>query len=110
MADAIVALTNAGTTPNLTIHQTAGDTLLATIALPDFTVSGAVATSAANTNSAEAVANGTAGYARVNSSDGTEIFRGAVGVGSGEVQISSTSITSGDTVTLTADVTWTAPL
>jgi hypothetical protein len=39
----------------------------------------------------------------------SEVFRGAVGVGSGEIQISSTSIAENDVVRITAPVTWTAP-
>jgi hypothetical protein len=112
LAEAIRSAVNNGSTGTLTIHQTSGDTLLATIALATFgAASSGVITSASSGNAdSSADATGTAGYARVNAAtSGTEIFRGAVGVGSGEVQISSTSIAAGDTVTLTSSVTWTAP-
>ncbi len=89
--------------------------VLAIIPLAAFgAASSGVTTSASNGNSATASATGTAAIAIV-ANDSTspassaEVFRGAVGVGSGEVQISSTSITSGDTVSLTSNVTWTAP-
>lgn len=111
LAEAVRTAANTGGTPVLNIHQTSGDTLLASISLAVFgAASSGVITSASSGNAdSSANATGTAGYARVNRNDGTEIFRGAVGVGSGEVQISSTSIATGDTVTLTSNVTWTAP-
>lgn len=113
MADAFAALANAGTQCTLVIGTSglSGETgVLVKINLADFTVSGAVATSASDTNSGTAGATGTAAIAEIRDDPtGNVVLTGAVGVGSGEVQISSTSITTGDTVTLTADVTWTAP-
>lgn len=111
LAEAIRTAANTGGTPLLNIHQTSGDTLLASISLAAFGAAASGVTTSASNGNADASANatGTAAYARVNRNDGTEIFRGAVGVGAGEVQISSTSITTGDTVTLTSNVTWAAP-
>jgi hypothetical protein len=89
--------------------------VLAIIPLAAFgAASGGVTTSASDGNDAVATGTGTAAIAIVANDSSSpaasaEVFRGAVGVGSGEVQISSTSIASGDTVALTADVTWTAP-
>ena len=115
MADAVAALANAGSgsttliigTSSLATSGTTG--VLCSINIPDFTVSGAVATSAADTDSGVASASVTAAIGAVRDGNGTEVFRGSVGVGSGDIQISSTTIASGDTVTLTSDITWTAP-
>lgn len=114
LAEAIRTIANGGTTATLVIGTSSlsGETgVLAKISLADFgPAASGVITSASNTNSATASATGTAAIAEVRADPtGTVAFIGAVGVGSGEVQISSTSITSGDTVTLTSDVTWTAP-
>ena len=114
MAEAIRTIANTGATPLLVIGTSAlsGATgVLCTVGIPDFgAASAGVITSAANTNNAVASATGTAALAEVRAADGTTVaFAGAVAVGSGEVQISSTAIVSGDTVTLTSNVTWTAP-
>lgn len=112
-ADATAALANGGTQCTLVIGTSSlsGETgVLAKISLANFTVSGAVATSASNTNSGTATGTGTAAKAEVRDDPtGDVAFSGAVGVGTGEIQISSTSIAANDTVTLTSDVTWTAP-
>lgn len=97
----------AGST-TLTIHA-ANDAVLVSINLADFGTSGAVATSVSTGNSGVAGAGGTASYARINDGDGTERARGGVGVGSGEFQISSTTIALNDTISLTANPSWTAP-
>ena len=109
IAEAVRSAANTGGTPTLTI-LTSGDALLVTISLAAFgaAASGST-TSASSGNNGTAGATGTANYARINRNDGTEQFRGAVGVGTGEVQISSTSIANGDTVTLTSNVVYTAP-
>lgn len=113
MADAVAALCNAGTQCTLVIGTSglSGETgVLCKIDLADFTVSGAVATSASDTNSGEASGAGTAAIGEVRDDPtGNVVLTGSVGVGSGDIQISSTTIAIGDTVTLTADVTWTAP-
>lgn len=113
LAEAIRTIANAGTTPVLVIGTSAlsGSTgVLATISIPDFgAASSGVITSAANGNSATASAGGTAAKCEVRASDGTVAFLGAVSTSGAEVNINSTSIASGDTVTLTSNVTWTAP-
>jgi hypothetical protein len=110
MAEAVRTIANSGATPFLAIHD-AANVLLANIPLGvDFGASSSgTITAAASGANVVAVATGTASYGRVNNAAGTEAFRGAAGVGSGEVQISSLSIASGDTVTLTNNPTWTAP-
>ena len=114
LAEAVRAIANGGTTPTLVIGTSSlsGETgVLCKITLADFGVaSNGVTTSASNTNAGTATGNGTAAIAQVRADPtGTVAFSGAVGVGTGEVQISSTSIATDDTVTLTSDVTWTAP-
>lgn len=115
MANAILAIANAGATPVLTIGTSAlvlpATGVIVEITIPDFSESGGVLTSITTGLNNVAGAGGpfTAAIAIVRTSGGTEVFRGAVGVGSGEVQISSLSIVSGDTVTLTSNLTWTAP-
>jgi len=113
MADAIAALCNAGSQCTLVIGDSSlnGETgVLVKISLDDFTVSGPVATSPSNGNSGTATGSGTAAIAEVRDDPtGNVIFTGSVGVGSGEVQISSTTIAEDDEIELTADVTWTAP-
>ena len=86
---------------------TEAGTLLATFTLPAsaYSVSGGVATfdfDPAPTTTAAAT--GTAGWARVERSDGTNVFDGTVtGTGGGgDFIINSTSLTSGQTVNLTA--------
>lgn len=109
IAEAIRTLANVGAQTTLTLHTAANATLVS-INLADFgAASSGVITSSSSGNSGVASGTGVAGYGRVNDGSGTEIFRGDVGVGSGEIQISSTSISSGDTVSLTSNVTWTAP-
>lgn len=115
MADAVAALANGSTQTVLVIGTsslaTSGSTgVLCSINIPDFTVSAEVATSAANTNSGTATATGTAAIAAVRDGSGNEVFRGSCGTSGTDVTISSTSIVTNDTVTLTSNVTWTAPL
>lgn len=113
MAEAIRGIANAGTTPVLVIGTSAlsGATgVLASITIPDFGASSSgVITSAASGNSATASASGTAAKCEVRTSGGTTVFFGAVSTSGSDVNISSVTITSGDTVTLSTNVTWTAP-
>lgn len=109
LAETIRGRANAGTTAQLYIY-TAGDVLLCTIDLADFgAASSAATTSASNGNSGTAGATGTASYGTVGNDVNSEVFRGACGVGSGEIQLNTLSITSGDLVTLTNNPSWTAP-
>lgn len=109
MAEAVRTGANVGAQTTLVIF-TAANVQLVSINIADFgAASGGVITSSSSGNSGTAGATGVASYGRVNDGSGTEVFRGDVGVGSGEVQISSTSISTGDTVSLTNNPTWTAP-
>lgn len=89
--------------------------VLAIIPLAAFAAaSGGVTTSASTGNSATATASGTAAIGIVvndSSSPATaaEVFRGACAAGSGEINLNSVTITTGDIIQLTAGLTWTAP-
>lgn len=81
-------------------------TLLLTFTCADPSFAAAASGSASmNTSpvlSATAVASGTAGWARVADSTGATVFDGAVGTSGTDFTISSTAVTSGATVTLSA--------
>lgn len=114
LAETIRGLVNGGAAPTLVIGTSSlsGETgVLVKITLADFgAAASSVTTSASNGNSATATATGTAAIGEVRTDPtGTVIFLGAVAAGSGEINISSTSIVSGDSVALTSNVTWTAP-
>jgi hypothetical protein len=79
--------------------------VLATITLPTtpFTISGAVATLQGVPLSATASASGTAALAELRNNAGTMVASGlTVGTGSTDIILNSTSITSGQTVTISA--------
>lgn len=89
----------------------ASGTLLFTFTLADPAFGDAAsgtATAASVPRTAVAVATGTAGWARLHDSAGTKVLDLSVGTSGTDVEISSTSITVGRTVTLTA-LTITAP-
>jgi len=117
MANAIAAIANANGTPKLVIGTSSlslpSTGVLAVINLADFgAASSGVITSASNGNNATATAGGTAAIGIITDGDGVngvEAFRGACGAGSGEVGLNSTTIAADDIVSLTDDVTWTAP-
>jgi len=113
MADVIASRTPAAATGTATAGQLvigtaalAGATgVLATIALPAtaFTVSGAVATLQGVPLSATASATGTAALAEFRNNAGTTVISGlTVGTSGSDINLNSTSITSGQTVTITA--------
>lgn len=81
-------------------------TLLVTITLPADAMAAAAAgvASKSGTWSGTAVATGIAGWFRVESSAGARWYDGAVTAtgGGGEIELASTSITSGQTVTVTS--------
>lgn len=109
LAEYIRGQANAGTTCQLKLF-TSGDVELCSIDLADFgAASSGTTTSASNGNSGSAGATGTASYGTIGNDSVSEVFRGACGVGSGEIQINTLSITNGDLVTLTANVTYSAP-
>lgn len=110
IADQVGSLANVGAQTTLKIY-TAGDVELVSIDIPDFgSAAGGVITSAASGNSGTAGATGTASYGAIEDGAGLETFRGACGVGSGEIQLNSLSIANLDLVTLTANITYTAPV
>lgn len=87
-------------------------TLLATFTLADpafaAAASGVKDLDADPDLSTTAVATGTAGWARCEDSDGNNVFDGSVGTSGTDFIINTTSVTSGQTVTLTVG-TITAP-
>jgi hypothetical protein len=98
--NATTALVNGG---NLVILQ--GATVLCTIPL-SATAFGSSTNGAATANglplSASASGTGTADSYRVENSSATSIWTGTVGVGTGDLQLTSLSINSGQTVTVTS--------
>ena len=110
MLDSIDATFNSGT---LTIRtgtapgagNAASGTVLATLTLPVDAFNAAASrqkTITASFQDTSADATGTAGHWRLVNSGGTRILEGSVGVGSGELQLSTLSIIAGGTVTITA--------
>lgn len=94
-----------GTQPANADTALSGQTLLVTLTCADpafaSAASGSVDIDADPDLSASAVATGTAAWARVADSDGNTVFDGSVGTSGTDFIINSTSITSGQTVTLT---------
>lgn len=118
--DAATALVNGGGTGNLylrtstqeasTLTADAG-TLLSTLpmsatAFPSSTsgTSDGLVTATANaiTSDTNAAATGTAGHFRMKSGGGTVIFQGNVGTSLADLNMNTTSITAGDTITITS--------
>lgn len=88
-----------------TASLSGGTGVLATIALPTtpFTISGAVATLQGTPLSIAASATGTAALAELRNNAGTTIASGlTVGTSATDIILNSTSITSGQTVTITS--------
>lgn len=81
-------------------------TLLVTITLSDPAYGAAAAGAAAlsGTPSGTAVATGTAGYFRVEDSNGANVFDGSITAtaGGGDLELDNTSIASGQTVTISS--------
>ena len=110
VADLIAGKTQAASTGSATagsmVIQDAGSTVLATIALPTtpFTVSGAVATlQGTPLSDSSADATGTASKAEIRNNGGTPIVTGlTVGTSGSDINLTSTSITAGQTVTITS--------
>jgi hypothetical protein len=106
-AKTIVAATGAGTVPKLVIGTSAlsgatGVLSTHTLSNPVGTVSGSVLTITLPT-AVNASATGTAALAEIRTAADVVIVSGLVcGVGSGEVQLNSLSITSGQSVNITA--------
>jgi hypothetical protein len=105
--NAMVSAIDAGSgVGNLEICSAAYASVLATIALvkPSFTVSAGVATLASPPRSdTSADATGTAALARFKDSAGTVVCDGlTVGVGTGDIQLNTVSLTAGQTVSITS--------
>lgn len=106
MVDAWAALANGGSIEIRTGSQpaaasdTATGTLLATSTLPSPAFAAAASGSAALNTVADvlAVADGTAGWARVKGSGGSTVFDGSVGTSGADFIINSTTIVTGGTV------------
>ena len=112
--------TQLGTSPKLkgytgskpaNISDAATGTLLFDMTLPsDFMAASSSGVKAKSGTWEDTVANagGTLGYWQLEKSDGTVIMRGTVGVGSGELQFLTLTVTAGQPVTITS-FQWTAP-
>ena len=104
--DAIVDLVDGGTTDangDLVI-MTSGDVEVATLAMsnPAFgAASTGVATASAISDDTSATG-GTAALHKIQNRDNTEIWRGTVGSGSGDLDLSSVTIGAGDTVSVSS--------
>jgi len=86
-----------------------GNTLLATLTMSDPAFAGAAdvggsarATANAITDDSSADATGTASFFRCQDSDALVVMQGAVGSGSGELDLNTTSIVSGAAVSITS--------
>ncbi len=117
--DAVVALIDAGTAALLKIYAgtvpddadaaLSGETLLATLTFSATSFPGASdgapgATSTANaiTDDTSAAATGTAAYYRITDSAGLAVTQGTVGTSGANLNLSTVSITAGDTVSVAA--------
>lgn len=120
--NAITALVDAGSGPGVieirsgsqpaTAQDAATGTLLATVTLADPSFGASATGTATGTDPAavSAVATGTAGWFRVKDSTGATVFDGSATAsgGGGDMQLSSTSLTSGGSVDITS-LTYTTP-
>lgn len=119
LCDSVVDAIDAGAGPGLlriysgsapaTADAAATGTLLAELTMSDPAFGaaadvnpGARATANAITDDSSANANGTAGYARVVDSDGNNPIQLTVGVGSGELQLTTLTVVAGQPVTVTS--------
>lgn len=112
-ADAVTALANggklriySGTKPANADTALSGNTLLAELALSSTafgSASNGVATANSITDDSSANASGTASFFRVFKSDGTTaVFDGTVGTSGADLNLNSTSISSGATVSVSS--------
>lgn len=108
LIDALFDLIDAGTgAGTLLIGTTAMGTTLATLTFSDpafGAASGGVATASAITSDTSAAATGTAAACRFQDSDSTAVLDGSVTAtsGGGDIELSSVSITAGDTVSISS--------
>lgn len=107
-ADAVVDLIDAGSTDatgDLGIYTTAFGTLLALplFANPAFgAAASGVATANAITDDSSADATGTAAVLRIRDRDNTNLIDGSVGTSGEDLNLNTTSITTGDVVSITS--------
>lgn len=110
MADACVDRIDleSGTANGALVIMGSGDTAIATLqcAQPAFTAGGSatagVATANTITNDSSAAVTLTASLFKFQDRTAAEIFRGTVGSGSGDIDLSSVAIGAGDTVSITS--------
>lgn len=118
--DATTALVNVGGTGNLFIRSGAqpaatltadSGTLLSTLpmsatafpASTSLTTNGIItATANAITTDTNAAASGTAGHFRIKSGGGTVIYQGNVGTSGADLNLNTTTINAGDTISITS--------
>lgn len=104
MQAVVTQVDGGGAAGTLVIGTTGMGTTLCTITLnynPAGTVSGAVLTLSGFPKSCTASASGTAAAAQVNNSAGTAVITGlTVGTSGSDINLNSTSVTSGQTVTI----------
>jgi len=110
IADAVLADIDQDVGAGNLVIRTSGDVEVATLVLSDpaGTVSGAVLTFSAITDDTSATG-GTAAKATVESNGSTEVLLCAVGTSGSDINLSSTTIGAGDTVSVSS-LTYTAPV
>jgi hypothetical protein len=104
LAQTILTAIDQGSTYGKIKIYTSGDSLLATIILPDPSMSrsGAVLTLLGVPLSATASGTGTAAKFSITDSDDNVIYQGSIGTSGADLTIDNTSINSGQTVRVTA--------
>ena len=110
LADAVVDLIDAGAGAGTLQFQTSGDVEVATLTYSD-PAFGAAAAGTATANSITSDTNATGGTvakSRSYDSDSTEVFATAVGTSGSDINLSSLSVGSGDTVSMSS-LTYSAP-
>lgn len=113
IATAVRTAANFSATPKVVIGTSAlalpSTGILATITLGSTFGAPSSGVITATGAAATASASGTAAKCIVTDGANTAVFNGAVGTSGSEVNLSSLTITSGDTITITGNVTYTAP-
>ena len=108
-ATAVLNLLDAQTTAGKCVIETSASAVLATLPLskPSFGAPSAGVATANAITSGTASATGTAAKASFQDGNGTEVFNCAVAASGSDINLSSVSINSGDTVSITS-LTYTA--
>ena len=110
LADTVVDLVDAGASAGTLEIQTSGDVEVATLTFSD-PAFGSAAAGTATANSITDDTNATGGTAakfEANDSDDAQVFLGAVATSGSDINLSSVTIGSGDTVSITS-LTYSAP-